>query len=63
MIDTALQAQIRATTVERFPAKERFENLKKDGALASAQSSASAVVAHLLSAQFGQKTATDIREL
>lgn len=63
VIDTAMQAQIRATTVERFPAKERFENLKKDGALASAQESANAVVAHLMSGRFGQQTATDIRQL
>ncbi|MGH1358959.1 MAG: SDR family oxidoreductase [Burkholderiaceae bacterium] len=63
VIDTAMQAQIRATTADRFPALERFEAMKKDGALASAQTSAAAIVSHLFSTRFGQETATDIRQI
>ncbi|MFK7962353.1 MAG: SDR family oxidoreductase [Burkholderiaceae bacterium] len=62
VIDTQMQAQIRATSTDRFPAKERFEAMKRDGALASAQASAQVIVKHLYSNQFGQETASDVRQ-
>lgn len=63
VIDTQMQAQIRTTSADRFPAKERFEAMKRDGALASAEASAAVIAAHLYADQFGRDTATDIRQL
>lgn len=63
VIDTQMQAQIRTTSADRFPAKERFEAMKRDGALASAEASAAMIAAHLNSDQFGRDTATDVRQL
>lgn len=63
VIDTQMQAQIRATTEDRFPARDRFESMKRDGALASAQATSASIVAHLLSDRFGQQIDTDIRQL
>jgi benzil reductase ((S)-benzoin forming) len=63
VIDTDMQAQIRATGLERFPVRERFEALKRDGGLASAQDCAARIVAHLLGESFGQTPVGDLREL
>jgi NAD(P)-dependent dehydrogenase (short-subunit alcohol dehydrogenase family) len=63
VIDTDMQATIRATDLERFPVRERFEALKRDGALASAQACAARIVDHLLSDAFGAVPVTDLREL
>lgn len=63
VIDTQMQAQIRSTGVDRFPARERFEAMKREGALASAEASAAIIAAHLFSDQFGRVTTTDVRQL
>ena len=62
VIDTQMQAQIRSASTDRFPAKERFEAMKRDGALASAKASAQVIVKHLYSDEFGQETASDVRQ-
>ena len=63
VIDTDMQAEIRSTGLERFPMRERFEAMKRDGALASAQDSAGRIVDHLLGDAFGAAPVADLREL
>ena len=63
VIDTDMQAEIRATGLERFPVRERFDAMKREGALASAQDCAARIVAHLLSDAFGSVPVADLREL
>lgn len=63
VIDTDMQAEIRATGAERFPMRERFETMKREGALVSAQDCAERVVAHLLGDAFGEAPVADVREL
>lgn len=63
VIDTGMQAEIRSTDEARFPLRERFVALDRDKALASPADCAARLVAHLLSARFGQQPATDLREL
>ena len=63
VIDTDMQAEIRATPVEKFPPKERFVALKSDGALASPEAAAGRLVDYLLSDGFGANPVADLREL
>jgi benzil reductase ((S)-benzoin forming) len=63
VIDTDMQAQIRATNLERFPVRERFDALKRDGGLANAQDCAAKIVVHLLGEAFGATPVADLREL
>ena len=63
VIDTDMQAQIRATGLERFPVRERFDALKRDGALSSAQDCAARIVNHVLDSRFGELPVADLREL
>jgi benzil reductase ((S)-benzoin forming) len=62
VIDTDMQAAIRATPLERFPLRERFEGLKRDGQLSSPVDCAGRLVDYLLSDQFGQTPVADLRE-
>jgi NAD(P)-dependent dehydrogenase (short-subunit alcohol dehydrogenase family) len=63
VVDTDMQAEIRATSTDRFPMRERFEAMKRDGVLVSAEDAARRLVEHLLGASFGDAPATDLREL
>lgn len=63
VIDTDMQAEIRATSLDRFPLRERFDLLKRNGELISPQACAQRVVEHLLSAQFGREPVADLRTL
>ena len=63
VIDTQMQAQIRSSSAERFPMLERFEAMKRDGALASPEECAAMITAHVFSDAFGENVATDIRQL
>jgi benzil reductase ((S)-benzoin forming) len=63
VIDTDMQAEIRATPLEQFPLRERFEGLKRDGQLSSPGDCARQVVDYLLSKQFGQVPVADLREV
>lgn len=63
VIDTGMQAEIRATPVERFPIRQRFVELKDSGALVSPQDCARAVAAYLLSERFGDKPVDDLRSV
>lgn len=62
VIDTGMQAQIRATPKERFPMRERFVELKNQGGLTPPDQCAKAVVDYLLGAQFGSKPVDDVRD-
>ena len=61
VIDTAMQAEIRATPAARFPMKERFVQLKQEGALASPEACAARLVDYLLAPEFGDKPVDDLR--
>jgi len=63
VIDTDMQTEIRATPLEQFPLRERFEGLKRDGQLSDPGDCARQVVDYLLSTQFGQEPVADLREV
>jgi benzil reductase ((S)-benzoin forming) len=61
VIDTGMQAEIRATPEDRFPMRERFVQLKAEGGLRSPEDAGRAIVDYLLAAKFGQKPVDDLR--
>jgi benzil reductase ((S)-benzoin forming) len=63
VIDTGMQAEIRATPEERFPLRRRFIDLKETGALIDPDECAERVVDYLLGAGFGDDTIADLRTL
>lgn len=63
VVDTDMQAEIRKSTLEQFPLRERFEALKRDGALSSPEQCATRMVDYLLGEKFGQVPVADLREL
>lgn len=63
VIDTDMQAEIRATPLEQFPIRERFDALKREGHLSSPAACARQLVDYLLSEHFGKAPVTDLREL
>jgi benzil reductase ((S)-benzoin forming) len=63
VIDTDMQAEIRGTGLDRFPMRERFDALKRDGQLATPEASASKLIDYLLSDAFGSAPTADVREL
>lgn len=63
VIDTDMQTEIRSTGVDRFPSRERFEALKRDGGLSTPADCARKLVDYLLSAQFGRTPLADLREV
>ncbi len=62
VIDTDMQAAIRAADPADFPTVERFRRLKADGALGSPAAVAERVVAFLQRADFGERDIDDVRE-
>jgi NAD(P)-dependent dehydrogenase (short-subunit alcohol dehydrogenase family) len=63
VIDTGMQAQVRAMPVSHFPLKERFVQMKQDGDLAAPADCARQLVDYLLTPQFGQQAVADLRTL
>lgn len=63
VIDTDMQTEIRASTLDRFPQRARFDALKRDGALADPAVCARQLVDYLLSERFGETAIADLREL
>jgi NADP-dependent 3-hydroxy acid dehydrogenase YdfG len=61
VIDTAMQAEIRASSEEDFPDRARFETMKREGMLATPEVGGRALVEHLLVDEFGREPVTDIR--
>ncbi|MDQ3696427.1 MAG: SDR family oxidoreductase [Gemmatimonadota bacterium] len=61
VIDTDMQAAIRATTERNFPDRQRFVSMKREGQLLSPERAGQAVVEFLLSEAFGGEPVTDLR--
>ena len=62
VIDTDMQAQIRAADVASFPLREQFEAMKRNGALASPADCAARLVDFALSDAFGAAPVADLRD-
>lgn len=61
VIDTGMQAEIRATPDSHFPMRQRFVDLKAEGALATPEATGLKIVDYLLAPTFGQKPVDDLR--
>lgn len=61
VIDTGMQAEIRALSLEQFPLRQRFDELKRDGELADPAQCAVKLVAFLLGDHFGKAPVEDLR--
>lgn len=61
VIDTGMQAEIRATPDERFPIRQRFVDMKAGGQLARPEDSAKLIIDYLLADSFGCEPVDDIR--
>ncbi len=63
VIDTAMQAEIRASSLAQFPLRQRFDELKRAGELAAPADCARRLVEYLLGAQFGTVPVEDLRSV
>ncbi len=63
VIDTGMQADIRAAQEADFPQRSRFEALHREGQLAEPTDVARRLLDHLLSPAFGTPTTPDLRNL
>ncbi|WP_298371458.1 SDR family oxidoreductase [Azospirillum sp.] len=63
VVDTDMQAALRATPEDRFVLRARFVSLKADNALTSPEDCAARMIDHLLSDAFGRDPVADIRDL
>lgn len=61
VIDTDMQAEIRAASIDNFPDRKRFETMKREGTLRRSSDAARQLVEHLLSGAFGQDVVTELR--
>jgi benzil reductase ((S)-benzoin forming) len=61
VIDTDMQAEIRATAEDRFPDRQRFEDLQREGQLLSPDAAAGSVVDVLMGDRFGDEPVADVR--
>ncbi|MBC7454996.1 MAG: SDR family oxidoreductase [Massilia sp.] len=61
VIDTGMQAEIRATALARFPLRPRFDALLQEGALAAPEQCAQRLVSYLLGDRFGAVPVEDLR--
>ena len=61
VIETAMQAEIRASQLEDFPMRERFEAMHREGVLLAPEMVATRVVTFLLGASFGHQPVADLR--
>ncbi len=63
VIDTDMQAEIRASDSAGFPQRQRFEQLKADGQLSTPAQCARQVLDYLLGPDFGSQPRADLRQL
>jgi benzil reductase ((S)-benzoin forming) len=63
VVDTDMQAEIRGIGLDRFPLRERFDTLKREGQLATPEESARKLIDYLMSDAFGSTPTADVREL
>ncbi len=61
VIETDMQAEIRASSDEQIPDRPRFVEMKREGRLLSADTAGRAVVEFLLSGAFGSEAVSDLR--
>lgn len=61
IIDTAMQADIRATPAARFPLRQRFVDLHATGQLSTPDACAERLLDYLLADSFGLKPVDDLR--
>jgi NAD(P)-dependent dehydrogenase (short-subunit alcohol dehydrogenase family) len=61
VIDTDMQAEIRATSDDRFPDRHGFEALKRDVKLRLPDEGAGELVDTLLAPEFGEQPVADLR--
>jgi len=62
IIDTDMQASIRAVPPEDFPAQPRFVALKESGQLATPEAAAQRIIAYMERGDFGARTVADLRD-
>src|SRR5438094_7259985 len=62
VIDTDMEAEIRASTDARFPERPRFVAMHRDHAVPSAAARAEAIVEYLMSDAFGSEPVFDLRD-
>lgn len=63
VVDTDMQAAIRNVDIERFPQRERFDELKRSGKLTTPDDAARQLLDYALSDGFGSVPTADVREL
>ena len=63
VIDTGMQAEIRASTPERFPLRDRFAEMQASGGLIAPDECAMHLVDFLLDEDFGREPVADLRDL
>ncbi|MFN5448877.1 MAG: SDR family NAD(P)-dependent oxidoreductase [Burkholderiales bacterium] len=63
IIDTGMQAEIRATSLSQLPMRPKFDQLKATGTLANPDLVAQQLLTHVMSDNFGQQQLTDLRQL
>lgn len=63
VIDTAMQGEIRASTLERFPLRDRFAEMQASGGLVAPEACAMHLVDYLLDEDFGREPVADLRDL
>lgn len=63
VVDTGMQATIRSTGAGRFPQREKFDQLKASGALATPEAAARQLIDYARSSAFGAVPTADVREL
>ena len=63
VIDTGMQAHIRATDASQFPLVGRFQGLHRDGALQSPSDVARRLLHHVLGGAFGAEAVRDLRDI
>ena len=63
VIDTGMQAEIRASTSERFPLRDRFAEMQASGGLVAPAECAMHLVDFLLDEDFGREAVADLRDL
>ena len=61
VIDTDMQAEVRATTDDKLPSRQRFVDMKREGRLISPDQAGRGLVELLLSDTFGDEPVTDLR--
>jgi benzil reductase ((S)-benzoin forming) len=61
VVDTDMQAEVRATSDDKLPSRRRFVEMHREGRLVSPDDAGRAVVEFLLSDAFGREPVSDVR--